>query len=50
MQSIIDRIFKSVFAISLLACIYLFFHKDELPAASFYDLAQLAEPVQTKTR
>jgi hypothetical protein len=50
MQSIIDRIFKSVFAISLLACIYLFFHKDELPGASFYDLEQLGEPVQKKTR
>jgi hypothetical protein len=39
-----------VFAISLLACIYLFFHKDELPAASFYDLQQLNEPLQKKTR
>jgi hypothetical protein len=50
MQSILDKSFKSVFAVSLLACIYLFFHKDELPPVSFYDLERLGEPIQKATR
>ena len=50
MQPILDKAFKSVFAISLLACICLFFYKDKLPAVSFYDLEQLGNPIQIQTR
>jgi len=49
MQSILDRSFKLIFAISLLLCIYLYFYKDQFPAASFYDLQQLGDPVQEVT-
>ena len=49
MQSILDKAFKVIFTISLLACIYLYFYKDQLPATSFYDLEQLGDPIQQKT-
>jgi hypothetical protein len=49
MQPILDKAFKYLFVISLLACIYLYLHKDELPEASFYDLDQLSEPRQYPT-
>ena len=49
MQSILDKACKYLFVISLLACIYLYLHKDELPVASFYNLEQLGDPRQYPT-
>ena len=46
----LERIARLVFLVSLVATVYLYFLKDELPDASFYDLSQLGEPVQTITR
>lgn len=50
MLHVLEKIVRSVFAISLLISILLYFYKDELPDASFYDLSQLDEPIQTPTR
>lgn len=45
----LEKTFKLLFAASLLACAVLYFFKDELPPASFYDLAQLGDPIQEPT-
>ena len=49
MQFVLEKTIKTVFWLSLFACVTLYFHKDELPATSFYDLEQLDDPIQTRT-
>lgn len=49
MQFVLEKAFKLAFVLSLLASLYLYFAKDELPAASFYDLEKLGDPVQKPT-
>ncbi len=46
----LEKFTRLLFMVSLLAATYLYFVKDELPEASFYDLDLLREPVQTATR
>ena len=50
MQFFFEKAVRTVFCLSLLVCATLYFYKDELPVASFYDLAQLDDPIQTATR
>jgi hypothetical protein len=50
MQFFLYKIIKAVFWLSLIASTTLYFHKDELPEASFYDLELLDDPIQTGTR
>ena len=50
MLTLLEKIFKSLFILSLLAAIGLYFVKDRLPPASFYDLADLGDPLQRPTR
>ena len=47
MQFFLYKTIKAVFWLSLIASAYLYFHKDELPEASFYDLELLDDPIQT---
>ncbi len=46
----LEKITRAVFVASLLASGYLYLVKDSLPEASFYDLGQLRDPVQSATR
>lgn len=50
MLLLLQKTFKVLFLTSLLACVILYFFKDRLPQASFYDPAQLGEPIQQSTR
>ncbi len=45
----LEKTFKLLFATSLLACAVLYFFKDELPPASFYNIEKLDEPIQEPT-
>ena len=46
----LENLTRMVFIISLLACGYLYFLKDSLPDADFYDWELLGEPLQSVTR
>lgn len=46
----LEKITRMIFLASFLACLYLYFVKDRLPEASFYDWELLREPLQTATR
>ncbi|MGD2173240.1 MAG: hypothetical protein PVI79_12070 [Gammaproteobacteria bacterium] len=46
----LQKAFKALFVISLLAAILLYFIKDALPPAAFYDLDSLGDPLQRETR
>lgn len=45
----LQKTFKTLFVVSLVAAAILHFFKDELPPASFYDLENLGEPIQEPT-
>jgi hypothetical protein len=46
----LQKAFKILFVVSFSAAAILYFLKDELPPASFYDLENLGEPLQEPTR
>ena len=46
----LEKFTRAVFAVSLLACVYLYLVKDNLPGPAYYDLGQLREPQQSQTR
>lgn len=45
----LQKAFKFLFVVSFIAATILYFFKDELPPASFYDLENLNEPIQEAT-
>ena len=50
MLILLQKTFKALFALGLLAAAVLYFVKDALPPASFYDLDSLDDPLQRPTR
>jgi hypothetical protein len=50
MSTVLEKLFRTIFLLSLAVSILLYWHKDELPDAAFYDLSQLHDPLQTATR
>ena len=50
MLLILEKSFKTLFVLGLLAAIALYFSTVDLPPASFYDIESLVEPVQQATR
>ena len=50
MLVLLEKIFKVTFLLSLSVTIALYFFKDSLPPASFYDAGSLSEPLQEPTR
>lgn len=50
MLILLERNCRALFVLSLLVAIALYFVKDDLPQASFYDLTSLSDPIQQPTR
>ena len=50
MLVLLEKLFKVLVVLSLLSAIALYWVKDDLPPASFYDLASLNDPLQQPTR
>jgi hypothetical protein len=50
MLFLLEKCFRALFVVSLLSAIALYFIKDDLPPASFYNLASLGDPNQQPTR
>ena len=50
MLVLLEKSFKVLFVLRLLSAIALYWVKDDLPPASFYDLASLSDPLQQPTR
>ena len=50
MLMLLQKTFRGMFVLSLLAVIPLYFFKDALPPATFYDLDSLDDPLQRATR
>ena len=50
MLILLEKCFKALFVIGLLISVWLYFIKDTLPTASFYDTRELRDPIQTPTR
>lgn len=50
MLTALEKLTRVIFLVSLLACVYLYFQKDRLPPADFYDWDLLGEPLQSITR
>ncbi|MDH3220282.1 MAG: hypothetical protein OEO19_12180 [Gammaproteobacteria bacterium] len=50
MLILLEKHFRNLFILSLLSASALYFVKDDLPPASFYDLEELHEPIQQPTR
>ena len=50
MLIVLEKTFRMLFVVSLLAAVLLYFVKDDLPPASFYETASLGDPLQRPTR
>jgi hypothetical protein len=50
MLVLLEKNCRALFILSLLVAIALYFVKDDLPQASFYDLSNLSDPIQQPTR
>ena len=50
MLIVLEKTFRMLFVVSLLAAALLYLVKDELPPASFYDAESLGDPLQRATR
>ena len=50
MLILLEKSFRALFVVSLLLATVLYFIKDDLPPASFYDLESLGDPIQQPTR
>jgi hypothetical protein len=49
MLIVLEKTFRLLFLVCLLAAVLLYLVKDELPPASFYDTASLVDPLQRET-
>ena len=47
---LLSKVFRGIFFVSLLLLVFAWWKKDQVPAADFYDIAQLPEPRQVKTK